>query len=549
MQPSLLLECREQIQNEITYYAELIHAEFDVLDENTVRVAGTGRFRSILYENELHDYSALEEAKRGRKPVYIPDRNNPVCRSCRTRTICTCLSEIVWPMYLNERFLGLVCALFYNPDAAERMQSDRNWFDTLFRHLTGMVRGLAESCLYRYYAASYETLTTGLINDMALPAVLLENRRIREYNEAARDYFRSSGKLEMQEGESLSVFSSGKNNSDLMLRSGNETLSLPAYYKSSMPDMPFKSRLETLVVKNRLINTAPFVSDTASRINLDYFEGTSENFLEFKEKVLKTYETSRYFYLEGERGLGKESWIRGIHESSIFSDQELVILDSSGLYDHAVFDSLFNEESGAFSRRNITLCLKEISLLAPWFQRKLADSSDLMQEHNIRLTVTSTEPAEALLKNNVISHRFYMLFYPAFMRVPPLRERAKDVDYYLMGCLTRFRDFAGRTIRLRPRARQQLLSYSWPGNFKQMEQIMGYLMTTCKNDTITEEDLGQLTEFSREEQSLNLQENEKKLITEALQKNSGPNGKAAAAKTLGISKATLYRKIKAYGLE
>ena len=76
MKESLLSSCSEKVQQEIEYYKELTQAEFDVMDENTVRIAGTGLFSAIIRENEQHGFSVLEHVKRTGKPCYIQDRGN-----------------------------------------------------------------------------------------------------------------------------------------------------------------------------------------------------------------------------------------------------------------------------------------------------------------------------------------------------------------------------------------------------------------------------------------------------------------------------------------
>lgn len=94
-----------------------------------------------------------------------------------------------------------------------------------------------------------------------------------------------------------------------------------------------------------------------------------------------------------------------------------------------------------------------------------------------------------------------------------------------------------------------LKNHSWPGNFKQMEQVLSYLISINTSGIITEEDVLRLPDFKQNDGPFNLKEQERQLIQKALQCFTGPYGKQAAADALGISKATLYRKIQEYRLD
>ena len=78
MKRSVLSACAAIVQKEIEFYAGFTCLEYDVNDENTMRVAGTGIFRSIIYANENQPYSAIEQAKTDRKPVFVRNRNSSI---------------------------------------------------------------------------------------------------------------------------------------------------------------------------------------------------------------------------------------------------------------------------------------------------------------------------------------------------------------------------------------------------------------------------------------------------------------------------------------
>ena len=93
-----------------------------------------------------------------------------------------------------------------------------------------------------------------------------------------------------------------------------------------------------------------------------------------KKNVMKISEISRYMVIQGERGLGKEMWVKAIHNSGRYAQQELVIFDCNAFSDLNFANQVFDEETGIFCGRDITVCLKEIPRLPYWLQLKLADN-------------------------------------------------------------------------------------------------------------------------------------------------------------------------------
>ncbi len=308
-------------------------------------------------------------------------------------------------------------------------------------------------------------------------------------------------------------------------------------------------RLEFLVMKQSFLTEQTYFQDTSNNLSLDYFEGTSQILTDLKQNALKVADISRYFVIQGERGLGKERWVRAIHNSSRYALQELAVFDCNAFSDLNFANQVFDEESGIFCNRDTTICLKEISRLPYWLQLKLADNVTLLENNHIRLIATTLEDLARLADGNTFSKRLFTLFYPAILSIPPIRERERDIEYYIQKYLIHYQEFEKKKIACSSKAMAMMKAYSWPGNFKQMEQVISYLISINTSGMISEEDVMRLPDFRRNDSLYNLREQERQTIQKALLRFSGPYGKQAAADALGISKATLYRKIQEYGLK
>jgi Nif-specific regulatory protein len=132
--------------------------------------------------------------------------------------------------------------------------------------------------------------------------------------------------------------------------------------------------------------------------------------------------------------------------------------------------------------------------------------------------------------------------------VPPLRERGEDIARLVDFFLDHFRREHGRPeLRLAPAARAKLLSYQWPGNVRQLRNVIDSAVVLAEETEILPEDLGLRDVSGDALESLQLEYWEKKLIAEALSRTGGSIPEAA--KLLGIGRATLYRKVDEYGIE
>jgi DNA-binding NtrC family response regulator len=132
--------------------------------------------------------------------------------------------------------------------------------------------------------------------------------------------------------------------------------------------------------------------------------------------------------------------------------------------------------------------------------------------------------------------------------VPPLRERGADIQMLVEHFLGVFKRKHGRPeLKLAPEARQKLLAYQWPGNVRQLRNVIDSAVIMAESDLILAEDLGLTAAQPDRMETLRIDHWERKLIIEALQRTDGSVPQAATL--LGLSRATLYRKIDDYGLK
>ena len=132
--------------------------------------------------------------------------------------------------------------------------------------------------------------------------------------------------------------------------------------------------------------------------------------------------------------------------------------------------------------------------------------------------------------------------------IPPLRERGPDIEVLIQHFLDHFRHHHGRPrLEISKAAMEKLLAYNWPGNVRQLRNVIDSAVVMAEENTIEPEDLGLRDTGGHELETLRLDHWEQKLIRQALERTGG--SVPEAAKLLGIGRATLYRKVEDYGID
>ncbi|MBZ5601221.1 MAG: sigma-54 dependent transcriptional regulator [Acidobacteriia bacterium] len=283
------------------------------------------------------------------------------------------------------------------------------------------------------------------------------------------------------------------------------------------------------------------------------------------EKVARTNAT---VLITGESGSGKEVIARAIHHYSMRSTKSWVDVNCAALPENLLESELFGYEKGAFSGADSakpglfeiadrgTLLLDEIGDLDLRMQVKLLrvlDGASYYRVGGVRKVSTDVRLIAATnqdLKTAVEEGRFRADLYHRLCQirllVPPLRERVEDIvplaEFYLAQQDSRLH-FSGE-------AREKLASYPWPGNVRELRNVVIRAAVFASGAVINAADLPE--EFSTQSFSQNLHtmaalpDLERRAIVKALEETRGRQQEAASR--LGISKRTLQRRIKTYGL-
>ncbi len=291
------------------------------------------------------------------------------------------------------------------------------------------------------------------------------------------------------------------------------------------------------------------------------------------ELVKKVAATDATVLILGESGTGKELVARAIHENSARRSGSFVAINCGALPEGLLESELFGHVKGAFTgadrnKRGLfeeasggTLFLDEISETTTGLQVKLLRA---LQEGEVRrvgdnhpvkvsgrLVAATNKNLAALVKEGKFREDLFYRLKVFPIELPPLRERKDDIlplaEHFLRKAKKKM---GGTAVRLAPDAAAALQGYAWPGNVRELEHAMERALIMASGSSIAAADLPPEllgTAAAPSPTTATLEDAEKAHIL-AVYRASGGN-QAEAAKRLGIGRNTLWRKLKAYGLD
>lgn len=304
------------------------------------------------------------------------------------------------------------------------------------------------------------------------------------------------------------------------------------------------------------------------------FISKSKSMENISELVSQIADTNASVLITGETGVGKSMIAKLIHESSNRSEGPFVEINCGTIPESLIESELFGYEKGSFTGANSkgkigkielakggTLFLDEIGELSLNMQIKFLQ---VIQEKMITrvggltkigidfrlITATNRELEQDIQKGIFREDLFYRLNVIP-IHIPPLRERKEDILPLIINFLERFNSQYGRNLKLSAGALRILERQSWPGNIRQVENLIERLVVTARGDYVVKEDLPDDLELEIMEQPLDMKGTLKELLENYEQKIflsmfKEHQTSVSVGKALGISQTTAARKLRKY---
>jgi two-component system response regulator HydG len=299
--------------------------------------------------------------------------------------------------------------------------------------------------------------------------------------------------------------------------------------------------------------------------------GSSPAMKEVYDLIDRVAGTDANVLILGENGTGKELVARAIHQKSLRKDNSFVAVDMGAITETLFESELFGHKKGAFTdaredrpgrfelANDGTLFLDEIGNISLNLQSKLLSAlqsrrinrvgANTSVEVNIRLISATNMPIEQMVKDGRFRQDLLYRINTVEIRIPPLSERVDDIPMLASHFLDYYsRKYHKEVLSIAPDAIVKLKKYAWPGNVRELQHALERAVIMADSNTLQQSDFlfNRKGDVSVNPDTLNLDEVEKAAVVKALQLHNGNISKAADE--LGLTRASLYRRMEKYGL-
>ncbi len=585
-----LMEIKDFIQRIAQGITFAIGIDTQVIDRELRRVAGTvykpipangGVVKRVIDSGEYAISTMV-------------DRNSPACLSCNMRGDCKEMGYIHCPIVYDNQIVGVMGLICYEQEHTEKVKDERRGLLNFIQSMCELIVlklkeeevRRTEQMIYRKMDNQNQVLNQ-ILEQISDGYVLLDaDNNIRNINKKAAKLFK------MDSSQIL-----GKDILDLIPDPVFHSMiieeSINVYEKIKIGDSSYGALfykvedggkdLAKILNFKTIENVGSRIAGEAFRenqITFDHILGNSDRMKRLRQIARKVAKTMPNILLTGETGTGKEMFARAIHNDSDRCGNPFITVNCAAIPMELLESELFGYDEGAFTgakkggkigkfelANTGTIFLDEIGDMPFHLQAKLLR---VLQERrlervggnrqislDIRIISATNQDLEKMVEEGKFREDLYYRLNIFEIHLPPLRERPEDIPVLVNYFINKYRSFFEVNVEgIDREAMERLCRCHWKGNIRELENVVQYMISmntdnpsgfmgvSCLPSQILENRQEQLQPSPDPLQEYGLRELEEKRIREALTKyGSTTEGKKKAAQALGISLATLYRRL------
>lgn len=590
-----LRDIQESVQQIASAVASVLRVEVEIADSQFLRIAGTGKNEAgVLRTMAGEDHIYRESLLAGHPVVIMHPGQDERCRPCMHYGNCRETGEICCPIQLDNENIGVIGLLAFDEEQRERLFADVDAILTYLQKMAELIAiKLKEHYLYVEQLHTVEKLRV-VMDEMDKAMFLVDqDNRIMQANQRARQYLQLDHD-DSQTAEWIDAIRRADAEQSapkqVVLSIGQEDKTFLFAIKPILLEGTVKEWVITLDDVQEVVQIARQVSGYSEPDPFRMIGGNSPAIVQAKEVARRVAASDSTVLLQGESGTGKELFAKAIHQASPRRDQPFLSINCAAIPEHLMESELFGYEEGSFTGARKggkpglfevagkgTLFLDEIGDMPMPLQSKLLR---VLQEKElyriggngkpIRLKARIIAATHLDLQERVDAGLFRLdLYYRLHVipiHLPSLRERREDILPLANDILLAHANRAGKKLLGFSQETQNVLfHHGWRGNVRELENVIEYAVNMEASPWVQPASLpirtGMLREssphfvkehqgsFDWQKQGLTLKELERAAIDTAMQQIRDRNGrKEEAASLLGISRATLFRKLREYGL-
>ncbi|MDQ0338032.1 transcriptional regulator with PAS, ATPase and Fis domain [Caldalkalibacillus uzonensis] len=574
---TLLYEIRDSIRKLIETTKSLIDFDFSVVDENLLRIVGTGRYEKYIGLNLPANTATDYVMKTGKPLIMYNPLEHTVCISCPVRNICLKDTMMIYPIKKNDKVIGAITIGAFTDELKEKQQQ-------MEQNLSSFLENLADFIASKASERETAKRISTILNTVDSGIILTDyTGRITVFNEVIRNLFHD----DIHQHDNIRTFLPDHDVEKILKKREtfeNRECNLGRFYGdkrvfvTAKPIHPNQDKTEILYIfkdHNDMGNIAyKLLADYSYfSIGLDHIKSSSKLMEEVKNISIRASRTDSNVLIQGESGTGKELFARLIHQMSDRKNGPFIAVNCAAIPENLIESELFGYEDGAFTgakkggkpgkfelANNGTLFLDEIGDLPLHLQPKLLRAIEYGYVErvggvkpinlNTRIIAATNRDLEKMIEEDEFREDLYYRLNVIPIHIPPLRKRREDILVLANHFLSTYsRKFSKQITGFSEEVEKVLLIYHWPGNVRELENTIEYAIHVESSDVIQYESLpAKLKNVSiaeKDSKNCNLKQLEQKMIEGLLQQyGTTLKGKTKIAEELGISLSTLYRRIR-----
>ena len=558
---------------QIEEYVKMIRAVFDVdvevCDSKLIRIITTEENCSLMGK-PLKGGRLSTKAMSEKKYVFACDPlTEEICQGCVNQATCSRFCSITFPLIYEDEAYGAINIIARTDEQEQTFFSRKDALVSFMQTICTLITLTVSEYLHCQEQEANLKMLNRLINVMSDGVIIMTpNNTVRFINERCSKII-GCNLRQIQYLQKINQFSIVQKKTDsgaqfeVRIREARFSLSGQLYLVNAFPNSK-SDRIFVFYDVNALHDNLNQTSGL-SKFTFDSLIGES---LVFKHTVSQCKEASyslRPILLSGESGTGKGHLAKAIHNESILNKRQFINFSVLGygnlqaMLNNTTTPYNYKKTSQPYLENNLifgnTLFISDISIINIETQQLLLDYIENGPSLHSRLICCSSRPLKMLLESgDFLPDLFYSLDVNT-IQIPPLRARGNDIGLFIEHFLKKANKDMHKKLSFSKEVYTKLFDYSWPGNIRELENTISYLVEHTESDyyEIQYMDLPQIVKLkldSNTQQDYNLERLEKQMIIKALNDGAGKDSsKKEIANALGISVATLYRKMEKYGIE
>lgn len=494
----------------------------------------------------------------------------PSCIGCRFNEHCPSTMEILCCIHSGTEVAGVISFTSFTKEGQKRISENTDIYLNAIAKLSSLIGEYLQQFSGDSTAADTEKLIESLMSLCEQPLLLTDpNGVVLRYNQLADKILKfcnvSSTSLRQIFSEDMAR----------RITSGNDLFEK----KASIGENTAKVTTRSIYSQNHLHSilvrlSNEFYENLPESGAFERLIGSSHAFVHIQNLIKRVADSPTPILITGETGTGKELVARSFHEQSRRNKYPFVAINCSSIPENLFESELFGYEEGSFTgakkggkmgriemAQGGTLFLDELGEMPLSVQPKLLR---VLQEYelervgstkkihlDIRIVAATNRDLREMIKEGKFREDLFYRISVINVKLPPLRDRKEDIIPISLNYLERLKTKMTTPLRtISHEAEQAFLSYSWPGNIRELQNVVEYAANLCDSDTLTLADLPEhmrgLEECpdTEKQKETPLPDSQEKQILDLLSTYGHTlEGKKKIAADLGISLRTLYRKL------